>query len=138
MENQLHREILEEHARCPRLMGTIADPNKNGTWVSSKTGNSCTISMVIRNSRIQDIRFSGQGSALSEACASIMCSEIKGRNCEKVQELCQNLISYIEKNEEFPLPGELVIYETIIRFSERHDCSLLGWRALNVALVDSE
>ena len=138
MENQLHREILEEHARCPRLMGTIVDPNKNGTWVSSKTGNSCTISMAIRNSRIQDIRFSGQGSALSEACASIMCSEIKGRNCEKVQELCQNLISYIEKNEEFPLPGELVIYETIIRFSERHDCSLLGWRALNVALVDSE
>ena len=119
-------------------MGTIVDPNKNGTWGSSKTGNSCTISMVIRNSRIQDIRFSGQGSALSEACASIMCSEIKGRNCEKVQELCQNLISYIEKNEEFPLPGELVIYEPIIRFSERHDCSLLGWRALNVALVDSE
>ena len=44
----------------------------------------------------------------------------------------------IEKNEEFPLPGELVIYETIIRFSERHDCSLLGWRALNVAFVNSE
>ena len=138
MENQLHREILEEHSRSPQLMGSIVDPNKYGTWVSSKTGNSCTISITARNSRIQDIRFLGRGSALSNACASIMCSEVKGSNCEKVQELCQKLISYIEKNKEFPLPGELVVYQTIIRFSERHDCSLLGWRALNVALVNSE
>ena len=119
-------------------MGTIVDPNYNGTWVSNKTGNSCTISMTVRNSRIQDIRFSGRGSALSDACASIMCSEIKGSKCDEVEELCQKLISYIEKNKEFPLPGELVVYQTIIRFSERHDCSLLGWRALNVALLNSE
>lgn len=130
MEDPLHREILEEHARAPSFHGNLKVFNYSGHWLSRKTGNTCSVEIHETNSLVADIRFTGQGSALSLACASLMCSEVKGMSLLDALLLSQNIIKYIDDGKEFLLPGELIVYLTISRFPERHDCSLLGWRAL--------
>jgi len=130
LEDSIHREILEEHARSPKLKGILQDPDRQGRWVSLKTGNECTIYCKIEKNIIDDIRFSAQGSALADACSSIMCCEVKGMNILDAQSLAMKVIEFVEKDEEFSLIGDLVVYKTIVRFSERHDCSLLCWRGL--------
>ena len=134
MEDPLHREILEEHARAPSFQGNLKIFNYSGHWLSRKTGNTCSIEIHEINSLVSDIRFTGQGSALSLACASIMCSEVKGMKLLNALSLCQNIIKYIGDGKECLLPGELIVYLTISRFPERHDCSLLGWQALQCSL----
>ena len=88
----------------------------------------------INNQIVSDIYFKSQGSALSIACGSIMCCEVKGMGTRDVMNLCFSLSEYVLKGTEFSLFGELEVYRTIIRFSERHDCSLLCWRALKKSL----
>lgn len=134
MEDPLHREILEEHARAPSFQGNLKFFNYSGRWLSKKTGNTCSIEIHEINFLVSDIRFTGQGSALSLACASLMCSEVKGMKLLNARSLCQNIIKYIDDGIEFLLPGELIVYHTISRFPERYDCSLLGWRALQSSL----
>ena len=77
MENLIHREILEENARVPSLAGKLDFYNYYGEWISDKTGNTCELTLLIEDSRLTDIRFCGQGSALSQACGSIMGKEVK-------------------------------------------------------------
>lgn len=134
MEDPLHREILEEHARSPMFHGRLKKSNLTGSWVSKKSGNSCTVELFEKDSVLLHIHFIAQGSALSEACASLMCCQVEGMSQPESKLLSQKIITFIEKGKEFPLPGDLIVYETISRFSERHDCSLLPWRALLNAL----
>ena len=49
--------------------------------------------------------------------------------------LGHSVVAYLEAGTETNLPGDLVVYESIARFPERHDCALLGWRALLEALA---
>ena len=134
MEDPLHREILEEHARSPMFHGRLKKSNLTGSWVSKKSGNSCTVELFEKDSVLLHIHFIAQGSALSEACASLMCCQVEGKSQLESKLLSQNIISFIEKGKEFPLPGDLIVYETIFLFFVRHDCSLLPWRALLNAL----
>ena len=134
MEDPLHREILEEHVRSPMFYGRLKNCNRTGSWVSKKSGNSCTVEVFEKDSVLLHIHFIAKGSALSEACASLMCCQVEGMNQLESKLLSQKIITFIEKGKEFPLPGDLIVYETISRFSERHDCSLLPWRALLRAL----
>lgn len=129
MEDPLHREILEEHAGAPLFQGKIENFSHRGNWLSDLTGNACQIDLLVQESIVVEIRFSGQGSALSQACASLMCAQIKGMDVAESNILCQNILQFVEAGKEFTLPGDLVVYYTISRFPERQDCSLLAWRA---------
>jgi NifU-like protein involved in Fe-S cluster formation len=133
-EDPLHREILEEHARSPLFQGELEKFSHIGNCQSKKTGNSCKIELLSSESTIKKIRFSGQGSALSQACASLMCSQLNGMDIIESKHLCRNILEYVELRKEFTLPGDLIVYHTIIRFPDRHDCSLLAWRALRNGL----
>ena len=116
MEDSIHREILEEHARSPKLKGILQDADLQGTWVSLKTGNECTVYCKIENNIIDDIRFSAQGSALSDACSSIMCCEVKGMNILDAQSLAKKVIEFVEKDKEFSLIGDLVCIKQSFAF----------------------
>ena len=133
-EDPLQREILEEHARSPLFQGKLEKFSHTGIWQSAKTGNTCKIELLISKSTIEKIRFSGQGSALSQACASLMCSQLNGLGVLESSHLCRDIIQYVEMGKEFTIPGDLIVYQTIIRFPDRHDCSLLAWRALRNGL----
>ena len=78
MEDPKHREILEEHARSPRCQNFLDSFTHSANWISEKTGNRCEVTANINNQILIDIYFKSQGSALSIACGSIMCCEVKG------------------------------------------------------------
>ena len=48
--------------------------------------------------------------------------------------LAHSVIAFLERGKKVALPGDLIVYESIVRFPERHDCAMLAWRALVVAL----
>ncbi len=134
MEDSFHREILEAHSDSPFFQGSLVDFNHSGMWTSEKTGNKSKVELLIKNSQILQISFRVQGSALSLACSSLMCAQIKGMCLSESRKLGERVIIYVEKGIDFSLPGDLIVYQTISRFPDRHDCSLLSWRALMNAL----
>tara|TARA_B100000902_G_C26530419_1_gene537594 strand:+ start:306 stop:503 length:198 start_codon:yes stop_codon:yes gene_type:complete len=63
-----------------------------------------------------------------------MCSSVVGLAHGESFSLAESVIGFLEKGKEVILPGDLVVYESIARFPERHDCAMLAWRALLLAL----
>ena len=137
MENSLHRVILETHSISPLFRINLVDFTHFGTWTSEKTGNTSKVKLLIKGSKVSDLGFSCQGSALSQACSSIMCSQIKEMNFSDIHLLANEIINFVESGTICKLPGDLIVYETISRFPERLDCSLLSWRALVIALSEN-
>ena len=134
-EDPLHREILEEHARNPKFDNQLATPTHEGTFQSSKTGNTCSIQLRVEDNQIKELALTIQGSALAVAVASILSSEIAGLTPSTAENIRLQLTDLLSGGEIADLPGELCVYESLKRFPERHDCSLLAWRAMEVALA---
>ena len=134
MENPLHREILEEHARSPGYQSSLEQPDRQSVWTSPKTGNSCSVAISAGDGRIGRIQAKVEGSALAVACSSLMGSAVEGIPVEEALGLAKSVIEFIENGKETSLPGDLVVYESIVRFPERHDCAMLAWWALVLAL----
>ena len=129
-EELLHREILEEHARNPKNQRNLEVFDNLGKFVSQKTGNRCEVRFLQENGIIRDVGVTMQGSALALACSSIMSTEVNGHLLSQSLELAENMIHFLSVGKEVDLPGDLVVYGSIQRFPERHDCALLSWRAL--------
>ena len=134
-EDPLHREILEEHARNPKFDNQIATPTHEGTFQSSKTGNTCSIQLRVEDNQIKELALTIQGSALAVAVASILSSEIAGLTPITAENIRLQLTDLLSGEKIADLPGELCVYESLKRFPERHDCALLAWRAMEVALA---
>ena len=134
MEEPLHREILEDHSRSPSHQSSLEKPTEESLWTSPKTGNSCSVSICSEGDRIGQIQAKAEGSALAVASASLMASSVVGMEHGESFSLAESVIGFLEKGKEVILPGDLVVYESIARFPERHDCAMLAWRALLLAL----
>ena len=134
-EDPLHREILEEHARNPKFDNQLATPTHEGTFQSSKTGNTCSIQLRVEDNQIKELALTIQGSALAVAVASILSSEIAGLTPITAENIRLQLTDLLSGEKIADLPGELCVYESLKRFPERHDCALLAWRAMEVALA---
>ena len=79
----------------------------------------------------------GQGSALSLASGSLITSYAPGKSTKELLKLCLTVSRVMLEGADDDLPGEMVVYHTICRFPERHDCALLAWRALEDALGEA-
>ena len=134
-EDPLHREILEEHAKNPKFDNQLATPTHEGTFQSSKTGNTCSIQLRVEDNQIKELALTIQGSALAVAVASILSCEIAGLTPSTAENIRLQLTDLLSGEKIADLPGELCVYESLKRFPERHDCALLAWRAMGAALA---
>ena len=136
MEDPLHREILEEHARSPSHQGALTNPTGQSKWTSPKTGNICSVEVLVEEGRLKEVCSKVEGSALAVSCSSLMGAAVEGLSLVDVVGLAESLVKYLEHGTEFSLPCDLAVYQSIKRFPERYDCALLAWRALRFALDD--
>lgn len=134
MEEPLHRQILEDHARSPSHQSSIESPTEESLWTSPKSGNFCSVSICSEDDRIAQVQAKAEGSALAVASASLMASSVVGLVHGEAFSLAESVIGFLENGKEVFLQGDLVVYESIARFPERHDCAMLAWRSLLLAL----
>ena len=75
-----------------------------------------------------------QGSALATASASLLFSELKEQSLDDAQNIHERILKVLLEGETIEFPGDLCVFNSIVRFPERHDCALLAWNALGEAL----
>ena len=133
-EDTFYREILEDHARNPQFDGLISVPTHQAEYQSAKTGNTCSITLNVENGRLVKIGLKVQGSALANASASLLFSELKELSLPDAQKVHERILKVLLEGKTIELPGDLCVFNSIVRFPERHDCALLAWNALGEAL----
>jgi len=85
--DDLYRQNILDHYQAPRNHGTLEHPEISAEDSNPLCGDKIRIDLRIKNGVIEDVRFSGKGCAISQAAASMLTEEIRGKSLEDVKRI---------------------------------------------------
>ena len=84
--DDLYRDEILEHYREPHNFGTLDEPDATYEGNNPLCGDRITMMLTLDDAgKISDVAFSGRGCAISQASASLLTDEIRGRSVEEVE-----------------------------------------------------
>ena len=115
----IYREHLIELYKSPKNYGKLDSANREAREFNSFCGDEITMQMLVKNSIIENVKFSGTGCVMSIVSASMLTDKIKGMPIEEVKKLSSDDILKMIKVKLSP---------------SRIKCALLGLEAARKAL----
>jgi nitrogen fixation NifU-like protein len=85
--DDLYRDEILEHYRNPHNFGTLAEPDVSYEGANPLCGDRMTLSLKFSDGSVSEVAFTGRGCAISQASASMLTDEIKGRPIREVDAL---------------------------------------------------
>jgi nitrogen fixation NifU-like protein len=93
MDDQLYREYILEHYKHPHNQGTLEQADMQAHDLNPLCGDELTFQMSLdADGRVTDVAFDGHGCAISQASASMLSDEIKGKTGEELLALDRQTI----------------------------------------------
>lgn len=90
MAADLYREIILDHYRNPRNRGTLDPADFSAEDVNPLCGDEIRIDVRVKDDRIDEVKFSGRGCAVSQAAASILTEMVEGKTLDEVKALTKD------------------------------------------------
>jgi nitrogen fixation NifU-like protein len=83
----MYRDYILDHYKNPRNSGEL--PGATNTYHDSNPlcGDEITMALLIDGDVVKDVRFVGKGCAISQASASILTEEVKGKTLDEVKQI---------------------------------------------------
>jgi len=82
--DDLYRDYILEHYRRPHNFGVLEDPSATFEGANPLCGDRITMQLTVRDGVVTDVGFTGRGCAISQASASLLTDEIKGKPVDAV------------------------------------------------------
>lgn len=129
--DDLYRELILDHYSHPRNRGELPDPDIKVEGANPLCGDELSIYVNVEHGRISDVRFVGRGCSISQASASMMTEQIKGKTLEEAHALSGKFKAMMrgESVGEDEL-GDLMALQGVRKFPVRIKCATLSWVAL--------
>lgn len=87
MSSDIYRELILEYYRHPVNFGELPNPDVKAKDTNPLCGDVIEMQLKVNGDRIEDIRFRGQGCAISQAAASMLTEVAKGKSFEEIKNL---------------------------------------------------
>ena len=78
--DDLYRDYILEHYRRPHNFGVLDDANASHEGSNPLCGDRITLQLRLSGGQIAGVGFTGRGCAISQASASLLTDEIKGKS----------------------------------------------------------
>jgi nitrogen fixation NifU-like protein len=133
---ELYQQVILDHSRRPRNFGTIPDAvHVRGD--NPSCGDEIELSVKFTpDGAVQDVKFTGQGCAISQSSASLMTLKLKGKPRADAEAMLRAFHDVVTT--EVPDPpkmlGDLRLMAGVRKFPQRVKCAMLAWRAFEQAL----
>ena len=114
----MYRDYILDHYKNPRNAGELPGATNTYHDTNPLCGDEITMSLLIDDEVVKDVRFQGRGCAISQASASILTEEIKGKTLVEVRAIDRQ---HILENLGIPISPA------------RIKCALLGLKTLKGA-----
>jgi nitrogen fixation NifU-like protein len=86
--DDLYREQILEHHRTPHNFGVLEQPSVSIDGRNPSCGDLITMQLKLDDAGvITDVAFSGRGCAISQASASLLTDELRGKHADEITEL---------------------------------------------------
>lgn len=118
--DDFYKEYILDHYRNPRNFGHLEDANVTAEDLNPLCGDKIRVELKVDDGKIEDVRFSGKGCAISQASMSMLSESLRGRTLEDVAKM----------------PKEEVLENVGIGISPaRMKCAMLGLKVLKTAAL---
>jgi nitrogen fixation NifU-like protein len=134
----LYQQVILDHNRRPRNFGKLEDATQTVQGFNPLCGDQLTLYLKVEGDRIADIRFEGEGCAISKASASLMTDDLKGKTTAEataVFERMHRVLTGEADAEDEAALGKLAVFLGVRQFPARVKCASLSWHALHNALA---
>lgn len=85
--DDLYRDYILEHYRHPHNFGVLEAPTASYEGANPLCGDRITMMLAVRDGVVADVAFTGRGCAISQASASLLTDEVKGKPVAEVAKL---------------------------------------------------
>jgi nitrogen fixation NifU-like protein len=121
---ELYRDVILDHNRSPRNFGRLEPADAEALGHNPLCGDSLSLTLRLADDRLSEIRFNGQGCAISVASASMMSEAVSGKSLPEVEALYREVHALLTE----PAQGG------VREFPARVKCASLCWHTLQAAL----
>ena len=138
--NELYRDVILDHNRRPRNFGPLDPADSSVEGFNPMCGDRLTVRLRMDDDKISEIRFEGQGCAISTASASLMTEAVKGRTRAEALRLFDRVHQLLTDDAAPPADelGKLAALSGVREYPARVKCASLCWHTLASALRSSD
>jgi nitrogen fixation protein NifU and related proteins len=126
----LYQSVILDHNRRPRNYQVLPAANRVGSGNNPLCGDEVTVYVRLDGDRIADISFQGSGCAISQASASLMTINLKGKTLVEAEDIAGSVHKLITtgdvKDDEL---SDLSALAGVHQFPARIKCATLSWHA---------
>jgi nitrogen fixation protein NifU and related proteins len=136
---ELYQQVILDHSRKPRNFGELQGEGCVHVHGDNPScGDEIDVYVKLEAGKISDLKFTGQGCAISQASASLMTLKIKGKTQTEATAMAQTFRGIVTGESRNPAGeealGDLQLLEGVQHFPQRVKCAMLSWRALEQAI----
>ena len=84
-DDQFYREYILDHYKNPRNFGRIEAADITHEEYNPLCGDMVGMDFRVRDGVIEDVKFHGRGCAISQASASILTDEVRGKTLDELK-----------------------------------------------------
>jgi nitrogen fixation protein NifU and related proteins len=88
--DDMYREVILEHSKHPHNAGTLEQPDISHEEHNPLCGDRVRIDLQVANGLITDVRFKGRGCAISQASASLLTDELRGKTLDQARAISKD------------------------------------------------
>ena len=140
----LYQQLILDHGKNPRNLGKFENFNKDAKGHNPLCGDKVHVYLKLdENKKISDIKFEGEGCAISMASASIMTELMKNKEEPEVKELIDDFLKMIKDSPELSSKiisedekTKLMSLSGVKKYPMRVKCATLSWHTLVSAMTD--
>jgi nitrogen fixation NifU-like protein len=135
----LYREVILDHNRHPRNFGRLEPHDAHADGHNPLCGDRLSITLRRSGDLLTDLRFDGNGCAISVASASMMTEAVKGKDRATIEGLFSRVHALLtESGASNADLGKLAALSGVREFPARVKCASLCRHTLNAALAQHD
>jgi nitrogen fixation protein NifU and related proteins len=140
--DELYQTIILDHNKRPRNFGAPTTVDRVAHGRNPLCGDEVTVWIALDDDRVSDVRFVGQGCAISKASASLMTEAVRGKTRDEALLLFDQAHALFTGKAdvlaERTTLGQMAALGGVSRFPVRVKCASLGWHAMKTALLSEQ
>lgn len=139
----LYQQVILERYKKPRHRGKTDPIHRYQKGHNPSCGDTIELTVKLNDAQdcVEEVKFEGEGCAISMASVDLMAEAIRGKSLDKALDMVQTFQAMMKGDSEFPKEQrKLNVMKGVAQFPVRIKCANLCWHTLKAAIehVSSE
>lgn len=133
----IYTQLIMEQSASKHNRRKLDNPDICERGHNPSCGDEITLELKLNGDIIEDLAFTGQGCAISQASTSMMIDLLKGKSKEEALKLVETFIGMIKREikdeEELEKLEDAMVLQNISNMPARVKCAVLAWHTIQEA-----